>query len=136
VDPLLFKIEALTEPGCYSLTFALDSGEHRELVIRMRGEEPIVPAANSFEGWVPGSRMVTATIAVVRALHQARQGSGGAAGRLVDIDGGWDVGIGNVVLTDGVPACVTHGELAPAGEGLFRCETCGAAARYDRQPHP
>ncbi|HEX8094785.1 hypothetical protein [Jatrophihabitans sp.] len=134
MDPLLSKIEALAEPGCYSLTFALGTGEHRELVIRMRGDEPIVPAANSFEGWTPGSRLVTATIAVVRALHQARQGTGGSAGRLVDVEGGWDVGIGNVVLSaDGVPTCVGHGELAPAGDGVFRCETCGAAARYDRQ---
>jgi hypothetical protein len=134
VDPLLSKIEALAEPGCYSLTFALRTGEHRELVIRMRGDEPIMPAANSFEGWTPGSRIVTATIAVVRALHQARQGTGGSAGRLVDVEGGWDVGIGNVVLSaDGVPMCVGHGELVPAGDGVFRCETCGAAARYDRQ---
>ena len=135
MDPLLSKIEALDEPGCYSLTFRLDTGDSRELVIRMRGDEPIVPSANSFEGWTPGSRTVTATIAVVRALHQARQSSGGSGRRLVDVDGGWDVGIGNVVLSaDGAPSCVAHGELAPAGAGVFRCETCGAAARYDHQP--
>jgi len=135
VDPLLSKVEALDEPGCYSLTFALDTGQERAVVIRMRGDEPIMPSANSFEGWTPGSRIVTATIAVVRALHQARQGTGGSAGRLVDVAGGWDVGIGNVVLSaDGVPMCVGHGELAAAGNGVFRCETCGAAARYDRQP--
>lgn len=131
MDPLLSRIEALDEPGCYSVTFALDTGEERALVIRMRGDEPIMPAANAFEGWAPGSRVVTATIAVVRALHQARQGGGGPTGRLVDVEGGWDVGIGNVVLGDGVPTCVAHGELAPAGDGVFRCETCGAAARYD-----
>jgi hypothetical protein len=72
---------------------------------------------------------------VVRALHQARQGVGGSGAQLLDLDGGWDVGIGNVVLSgDGVPACVAHGDLAPAGDGVFRCETCGAAARYDQQP--
>jgi hypothetical protein len=134
VDPLLSKIEALAEPGCYSLTFALDTGADQSVVVRMRGDEPVMPSANSFEGWTPGSRVVTATIAVVRALHQARQGSGGSGGRLVDVDGGWDVGIGNVVLAEGVPTCVGHGELAPAGDGVFRCETCGAAARYDHQP--
>jgi hypothetical protein len=134
VDPLLSKIEALAEPGCYSLTFALGTGESRELVIRMRGDEPIVPAANAFEGWTPGSRTVTATIAVVRALHQARQGGGASGGQLVDLEGGWDVGIGNVVLSaDGMPACVAHGELAAVGDGVFRCATCGAAARYDRE---
>lgn len=133
MDPLLSKIEALAEPGCYLLTFALDTGEDRELVIRMRGDEPIVPAANSFEGWTPGSRVVTATVAAVRALHQARQGSGGATQRLLDVEGGWDVGIGNVVLSaDGAPTCVGHGELTAAEGGVFRCGECGAAARYAR----
>jgi hypothetical protein len=135
VDLLLSKIEALAEPGCYSVTFALGTGEDRSVVVRMRDDEPVLPSANSFEGWAPGSRTVTATIAVVRALHQARQDSGGSAGRLLDIEGGWDVGIGNVVLSEeGAPACVAHGELAPAEAGVFRCDTCGAAARYDRQP--
>ena len=32
------------------------------------------------------------------------------AGRLLDVEGGWDVGIGNVVLSaDGVPVCGTAG---------------------------
>ena len=133
MDPLLSKIEALDEPGCYSVTFTLGTGAARELVIRMRGDEPVVPSANSFEGWTPGSRTATATIAVVRALHQARQAGGGSAGRLVDVEGGWDVGIGNVVLSaEGVPACVAHGEMAAAEAGVFRCETCGAAAQYTR----
>jgi hypothetical protein len=135
VDPLLSKVEALDEPGCYSVTFTLGTGEDRALVIRMRGDEPMVPSANSFAGWAPNSRIATATVAVVRALHQARQGTGGSGGRLVDVDGGWDVSIGNVVLSsDGVPSCVGHGELAPAGDGVYRCESCGAAARYDHQP--
>jgi hypothetical protein len=135
VDSLLSKIEALAEPGCYSLTFTLDTGEDRAVVVRMRGDEPVLPSANSFAGWVPGSRIATAAIAVVRALHQARQGVGGSGGQLLDIEGGWDVGIGNVVLSpEGAPACVAHGELAPAEAGVFRCETCGAAARYERQP--
>ena len=135
MDPLLSKIEALTEPGCYSLTFTLDTGEDRAVVVRMRGDEPVLPSANSFAGWVPGSRIATAAIAVVRALHQARQSGGGSGGQLLDIEGGWDVGIGNVVLSaEGAPACVAHGELAPAEAGVFRCEACGAAARYERQP--
>ncbi|MEO6503626.1 MAG: hypothetical protein ABIQ09_17160 [Jatrophihabitantaceae bacterium] len=136
MDPLLSKVEALPEPGCYSLTFTLDTGEDRAVVVRMRGDEPVLPSANSFAGWTPGSRIATAAIAVVRALHQARQHAGGpGAAQLLDVEGGWDVGIGNVVLSaEGVPACVAHGELAPAEAGVFRCETCGAAARYARQP--
>ncbi|HEY0167495.1 MAG TPA: hypothetical protein VGB75_10685 [Jatrophihabitans sp.] len=50
-------------------------------------------------------------------------------------DPGWDVGIGNVVLSpEGAPTRVGHGELAASEAGVFRCQTCGAAARYDRQP--
>lgn len=135
MDPLLRTIEALDEPGCYSVTFTVGAGDDRALVIRMRGDEPVLPSADALPGWSPGSRIATGTIAVVRALHQARQGVGGSGGQLVDLDGGWDVGIGNVVLSAaGVPACVSHGDLAAAGAGVYRCDTCGAAARYDQQP--
>ena len=78
MDPLLSRIEALDEPGCYSVAFTLGTGEDRALVIRMRGDEPVVPSANSLPGWTPGSRIATSTIAVVRALHQARQGASGS----------------------------------------------------------
>ena len=135
MDPLLRKIEALDEPGCYSVTFTLDTGEDRAVVIRMRGDEPVVPSANSFTGWAPGSRIVTATVAVVRALHQARQSTGGSGAQLADIDGGWDVSIGNVVLSpDGSTQLRGARRAGPSGDGVYRCETCGAAARYDRQP--
>jgi hypothetical protein len=135
MDPLLTKIEALSEPGCYSVTFTLTSGENRAVVMRMRGDEPVVPVAGSIPGWLPESAASTATIEVVRALHQARQLAGTTTSRLLDLDGGWDVGIGNVVLSaEGLPACVAHGSLEQAEPGVFRCPVCGAAARYDRQP--
>jgi hypothetical protein len=134
MDPLLQKIEALAEPGCYSLTFTLPSGEDRSLVMRMRGDEPIVPAAGALEGWSPQSATFSATIAAVRALHSARQLTGPAKARLLDIEGGWDVGIGNVVLSaTGLPSCVAHGELAAVEPGVFRCAECGAAARYESE---
>ncbi len=132
MDPLLQRIEALTEPGCYSLTFTLISGEDRSVVLRMRGDEPVAPAADAFAGWIPGSDTFTATIAVVRALHRARRLAGPSIARLRDVEGGWDVGIGNVVLSDrGAPSCVAHGELAPAEPAVYRCQVCGAAATYE-----
>jgi hypothetical protein len=132
MDPLLQKIEALAEPGCYSLTFTLRSGEDRTIVVRMRGDEPIVPVAGALEGWSPQSVTFSATIAAVRALHSARQLTGPARARLLDLDGGWDVGIGNVVLSAaGSPSCVAHGELGSSEPGVFRCAECGAAARYE-----
>jgi len=134
MDPLLRKIEALSEPGCYSLTFTLESGEERAIVMRMRGDEPIAPAAGALEGWSPQSATFDATIAAVRALHTARQLTGPAKARLLDIEGGWDVGIGNVILSAaGEPSCVAHGELASVQPGVFRCAECGAAARYERE---
>jgi hypothetical protein len=134
MDPLLSKIEALSEPGCYSVTFTLATGENRAVVMRMRGDEPVVPVAGSIPGWSPESATSTATIRAVRALHQARLLAGPTRSRLLDLDGGWDVGIGNVTLSaDGLPACVAHGELEPAETGVFRCPICGAAARYDRK---
>lgn len=135
VDPLLSKIEALTEPGCYSLTFTLDGGEQRAVVLRVRGSEVIVPAANAFAGWSPDSGTYAATLEAVRAVHRAREGAGQAQGRLLDLAGGWDVSLGNVLLTEqGIPACVAHGELAATEPGVFHCPVCGAGARYASEP--
>jgi len=130
VNPQLFQIEALTEPGCYSLTFALDSGEQRALVMRVRGEEAIAPAANALPGWAPGTGVFDATLEAVKAFHQARELAGPTVAGLSDIDGGWDVGLGNVVLADGAPTCVVHGALESSEPDVYRCPVCGAAARY------
>ncbi|MDQ2956477.1 MAG: hypothetical protein M3Y42_05900 [Actinomycetota bacterium] len=132
MDPLLNKIEALAEPGCYSLTFALDDGAEQALVMRLRADEAIVPTANAFAGWTPGSPTFGATVAVVRAMHAARERSAPSQANLRDIDGGWDVGIGNVILSANyVPFCVAHGELQSGPPGIFRCPVCGAAAAYE-----
>ncbi len=130
VDPLLSKIEALTEPGCYSLTFTTGTGEDRAVVLRLRPGEDEVPGANLFPGWSP--RAFAAAVAAVRALHEAREIVGPRRPRLRDIEGGWDVGLGNVLLSaDGVPSCVAHGGLESNDPGIYRCAVCGAAAGYD-----
>ena len=129
VDPRLHKIEALAEPGCYSLTFQLDGGDERAVVARMRGRLAALPA-NAFAGWPAGSASFQAVVAAVLAVHTARELAGPSHAQLVDVDGGWDVGLGNVVLSEGRPSCVSHGPLEQVEAGIDRCQTCGAAACY------
>ena len=129
VDPRLHKIEALAEPGCYSLTFQLDGGDERVVVARMRGELATLPA-NAFAGWPTGSASYQAVVAAVLAVHTAREQAGLPHAQLVDVDGGWDVGLGNVVLSAGRPSCVSHGLLEQVDAQTYRCSSCGAAARY------
>ena len=127
VDPRLNKIEALAEPGCYSLTFQLDGGDERAVVARVRDRRAVLPA-NAFAEWPADSPSHLAVVSAVQQLHQARELAGPSRSRLVDLAGGWDVGLGNVVLRDGLPSCVGHGPLAQAEPGVFRCAECGAAA--------
>ncbi|HET6208791.1 MAG TPA: hypothetical protein VFD94_00335 [Jatrophihabitans sp.] len=131
MDPQLFKIEALAEPGCYSLTFQLDGGDERAVVARVRDQQAVLPA-NAFTGWPADAPSHRAVVSAVQLLHQARELAGPSRSRLIDLAGGWDVGLGNVVLHDGWPSCVSHGRLAepePEAEpGTFRCAECGAAA--------
>lgn len=128
VDPQLAKLEALTEPGCYNLTFALDTGEERAVVARLRGDDLDIPAA-AFNGWSASSDSYLAVAAAVWAVHHARELARPVGVRLLDVGGGWDVSLGNIVLEDGRPTCVSHGPLEPDGE-LFRCAECGAVATY------
>lgn len=127
VDPRLNKIEALAEPGCYSLTFELDGGDERAVVARVRDRQAVLPA-NALADWPPDTPSHQAVVSAVLQLHQARELAGPSRSRLIDLAGGWDVGLGNVVLVDGVPSCVGHGPLAEAEAGVFRCAECGAAA--------
>lgn len=127
VDPRLNKIEALAEPGCYSLTFQLDGGDERAVVARVRDQQAVLPV-NAFTNWPPDAPSYQAVVSVVQQLHQARESVGSSRSRLYDLAGGWDVGLGNVVLANGVPSCVGHGPLAPAEPGVFQCLDCGATA--------
>lgn len=129
VDPRLNKIEALAEPGCYSLTFQLDGGDEQAVVARMRGQAATLPA-NAFTGWAAGSASFQAVVGVVQGLHAARELAGPSQFHLIDLDGGWDVGLGNVILRDGQPACVSHGPLELLAPARYRCAVCGAKAGY------
>jgi len=130
LEPRLSRVEALAEAGCYTLTFGLASGEERSVVARLRGEETVLPAA-AVTGWSVDSPTYAAAVAAVRAVHAARELAAPAGRRLVDVDGGWDVSLGNVVLDGaGLPSCVTHGALAEEAGQVFRCAECGARAGY------
>jgi hypothetical protein len=129
MDPQLNKVEALTEPGCYSLTFSLATGEERAVVARLRNGVTEIPA-KAFTGWSEAAESYRATVAVVQALQQARELSRPTGKRLLDVEGGWDVSLGNIVLVAGKPACVTHGALELQADSLWRCAQCGAAATY------
>ena len=66
----------------------------------------------------------------VLAMEHARS-LGPPAAALVDVDGGWDVMMGNVVLGDsGAPTCTAHGPMDDSGTGTFECAECGARAAY------
>jgi hypothetical protein len=49
------------------------------------------------------------------------------------VPGGWDVGLGNVTLSgNGIPACASHGEMAPCDDSTFECLECNARAVFAR----
>ena len=64
------------------------------------------------------------------AIDRARS-LGPTAVALVDVDGGWDVMMGNIVLGDsGVPTCTAHGDLERGDADVWVCAECGARAGY------
>ncbi len=137
VDPLLQRIEALPEHGCYSVTFVLAGNHERSVVMKVIDDgidgavNVLVPEANMLPGWSTAASSFQAVLAAVRAVDQARSLADGGAAVLRDIDGGWDVSVGNIVLGElGLPVCVAHGELEQSAPATFLCPTCGAQARF------
>jgi hypothetical protein len=135
VDPLLHRIEAMPEHGCYSVSFWLDGDNERSVVMKVVGTEGTdgevqAPEANLLPGWSPASASFVAVLAAVRAVHDARSGVAGSAALLRDVPGGWDVGVGNVVLDEGHPICVAHGGLELTESATYVCPACGAQAMY------
>jgi hypothetical protein len=130
VDPLLHRLEALPEQGCYSVSFLLETGQERCVVMKVSDGDVLAPEANMVPGWSSASESFRAVLAAVRAFDTAReQLSGGAL--LRDVPGGWDVSVGNVILAEGGhPACVAHGELELAQPATYACPTCGAQALF------
>lgn len=131
MDPLLHRVEALPKRGSYAVTFVLPDGQERSVVAQSTGGEIALPAANLFDGWSADSASLRAALAAVAAVHEARVLAGAGRVLLLDTEGGWDVSIGNVMLSPGGrPMCVAHGDLAEAGDGFFECAACGASAMF------
>jgi hypothetical protein len=131
MEPLLNRIEAMAEAGCYSVAFQLDAGAERSVILRFRDGDLRAPEANMIAGWSTDSASFQAMISAVRAVHEARELVGAQRPQLQDVDGGWDVGLGNVVLSEtGDPACVADGDMQQVSPGLWQCPICGARARY------
>jgi hypothetical protein len=126
----LHRIEALAGAGRYAVTFQRPDTSEQTAVVQVSGDDVSAAEASLPEGWTVGGKAFAGVAEVVLAFERAR-GLGPAAAQLVDIDGGWDVMMGNVVLgDDGSPTCTAHGAMGGAGGGVFECAECGARAAY------
>jgi hypothetical protein len=130
VEPLLHRIDALPEHGCYSVTFLLDGAHERSIVMKVVDAEVVVPEANLLPGWSGDSPAFVSALGAVRAFNSARNAVDGSAALLRDVPGGWDVGVGNVVLENGQPVCVAHDPMPAGTAAEFECAECGAQALY------
>ena len=132
VDPLLLRIEALPRVNSYNVTFEVGGGQERSVVTSAGADGvPTLAAANLPGGWSLETEAVQAALAAVAAFHQARITVGGGRQQLRDVDGGWDVTIGNVTLNaDGEPTCAAHAVMPKRDDGVYECPECGAAAIF------
>lgn len=127
MDTVLHRIEALPGEGRYAVTFRRSDGGEQSAVAQITGTGIEIAESALPAGWHRESDLFRGTSAAVRALDAARHLVPSSAA-LCDVDGGWDVGLGNVVLRiSGVPECTAHGDLTDQG-GVWVCADCGARA--------
>ena len=127
MDAVLHRIEALPGAGRYAVTFKNGDGTEQTAVMHVADESVEVAEASLPIGWTRDSDEFAGTAAAVRAVDAARRVAPSAS-TLSDVDGGWDVMLGNVVLTAGTPTCTAHGALLGDG-AVWTCAECGAQAR-------
>jgi hypothetical protein len=126
----LHRIEALSGAGRYAVTFQRPDTSEQTAVVQVNGEGVDVAEASLPDGWTRDGAAFAAVAEVVFAVERARL-LGPATAQLTDVDGGWDVMMGNVVLGEaGQPTCTAHGPMEDAGSGVFECAECGARAAY------
>ena len=126
----LHRIEALAGAGRYAVTFQRPDTSEHTAVVQVSGVNVTAAEASLPDGWTRGSDAFAAMGEVLRTLERARA-LGPPAAQLMDVDGGWDVMMGNVVLGDGsTPTCTAHGPMDDSGTGTFECAECGARAAY------
>ena len=108
-----------------------DGGEQTAIAPRGGTDELVVADAGLPTGWTHDTPAFDAAAAAIRALDAARRLAPVAA-VLRDVAGGWDVGLGNVVLgPDACPTCTAHGAMQDDG-GTWSCAECGARAELVR----
>lgn len=126
MEAALHRIEALPGAGRYTATFRQHDGTEVTAVVQL-GEQPEVASAGLPRAWRSGPPLQE-LLAAVRAFDAARAAVPQGGAHLRDVDGGWDVSLGNVVLGPaGLPECIAHGALDLQGE-RYVCAECGAAA--------
>jgi hypothetical protein len=129
VDAELLRIAALPGSGRYELGFRFADGSLGTAVVEVDDAGMRAAPASLPPGWGAGSLELAAVTDAVLALHRARA-QAGPLPSLRDVPGGWDVSIGNVVLTDGVPHCLADGAMERDGD-VYACPVCGARAVLD-----
>lgn len=128
VDAVLYRIEALAGVGRYAVTFRRPDGSEQTAVVHATDGAVEVAEASLPSGWTRDSDAFRATAAAVLAVEAARS-LAPASSTLRDVEGGWDVMMGNVVLSGtGVPTCTAHAELDLGAGGVWVCAECGAQA--------
>lgn len=155
-DEALHRIEALPGAGRYAVTFRAPNGAEQVATVRVDDDGITAGALPTEAGdidvaqaslpprWRRDGDAFALLAAAVRALDAAARFAAPAR-QLVDVDGGWDVSLGNVVLgADAGPQCIAHGPLSPvphsdtggdaaaAGLQLWSCAECGARAGLRR----
>ena len=127
MDALVHRIEALPGDGRFALAFRRADGAEQTAVAQVSGSTVTVAESSLPVGWTLGSDPFDAVARAVLALHESRRPVG-AGVTLRDVDGGWDVGLGNVVPdAQGLPECTAHGTMT-AENDVWLCAECGARA--------
>lgn len=126
---MLHRIEALPGVGRYVVTFKNGDGTEQAAVVQVDGNDIEVAEASLPPGWTIDTDAFRAVTVAVHAMSTARD-IAPLASVLRDVDGGWDVMIGNVIIgLDGVPICTAHGAMTDSGD-VWSCPECGAQAIF------
>jgi hypothetical protein len=129
MDVGLHRIEALPGEGRYSVTFRGSGGAEQNTVAQINGTDVEIAPASLPSGWDSGTDPHTLLCEAIQSLDRARRSSAAPA-ELSDVDGGWDVMIGNVVLETGnIVTCAAHGVMRLV-DGIWTCPECGARAVF------
>lgn len=124
---MLQRIEALPGAGRYAVTFRRTDGSEHAAVVEVTGDDVAVAEASLPLGWTRDGPAFAAVVEAVLAVGRARAVTPLVAA-LRDVEGGWDVSLGNVVIgSGGRPECTAHTAMTELG-GVWSCPECGAQA--------